>query len=149
MKVLVTGQLGSAVAGSGVSGNTWTSGVSTAPIDLTRIDQGERVGIWLLLTGNPGLTTASFAVIWKGSYNKEAGNFGTFKQPTVASGVTGNYLIKSAQVTGNATFAPSTVSGLPYLITIQPCVPFIRLQAIQTGVGTTNATILKWAVCAF
>ena len=142
MKVLKTGQLGTAVAGSGVTGLTFGSGTSTPPIDLTNIGSSERIGIWLSVEGDFGVSGASVAAIWKGSYTRSGATYTAFLRGD-QSGSTGNYLIKAAKTTGGF-FANGS-----YMKTIQPCMPWIKIEAIQKRAGTTNAGIIKWAVTVF
>ena len=141
MKVLATGTLGAAIAGSGVTGKTAGSGTSTPPINLSGIGQSDRVGVWLSVEGNFGLTTAKVNCFWKGAYTRTGVTYTGFVRGAETSEVTGNYIIKSAH-TSSGMFANGT-----FLKVIQPCMPFIRLEALTTGTGTTNAGILRWAVC--
>jgi hypothetical protein len=140
MKILSIGQLGTAIAGSGVTGLTFGSGTSTPPIDLTGISSADRIGVWLSVEGDFGKSGCSVAVIWKGSYNRSGATYTAFLRGD-QSGVTGNYLIKSSRTTGGF-FANGS-----FLKVIRPCMPWIRLEAIQKRAGTTNAGIIKYAVC--
>ena len=142
MKVLMTGQLGEAISGSGVTGNAWGSGTSTPPVDLTNIGPGSKVGIWLSLQGDFGYTSTSLAMIWRGSYSKSGTTYSAFLRGNT-SGLTGNYLVKAARTTGGF------FSDGSYLKVIEPCMPWIKLEAARNVSSTTTAGIVKWAVCAF
>ena len=142
MKVLKTGQLGTVIAGSGVTGQTFGSGTSTPPIDLSAVGSNDRVGVWLSVEGDFGVSGASVAAIWKGSYSRSGATYTAFLRGN-QSGSTGNYLIKSAKTTGGF-FANGS-----YMKVIEPCMPWIKIEAIQKRAGTTNAGIIKYAVCAF
>jgi hypothetical protein len=142
MRVLATGVLGQAVAGSGATGLTFGSGTSTPPINLTNIGPADRVGIWLSMEGELGTSGGSLAAIWKGCYQKSGVTYTAFLRGD-QSGLTGNYLIKKARTTGGF-FADGT-----YLKVIQPCMPWIRLETVVKRASVTNQCILRWAVCAF
>lgn len=141
MKILKIGQLGQAIAGSGVTGLTFGSGTSTPPIDLTNLTPADRLGIWLSIEGDFGKSGCSVAAIWKGSYCRSGATYAAFLRGD-QSGITGNYLIKSARTTGGF------FSNGSYIKVIKPCMPWIKLEAIQKRAGTTNAGIIKWAICA-
>ena len=142
MKIISTGQLGTAVSGSGVTGKAFNSGTSTPPIDLSGIGSNDRVGVWLSVEGDFGISGASIDMIWKGSYAKSGATYTAFLRGD-QSGLTGNYVVKNARTTGGF-FANGS-----YMKVIQPCMPWMRLEAIRKISSTTTAGVVKWAVCAF
>jgi len=83
MKVLKTGQLGTVIAGSGVTGQTFGSGTSTPPIDLSAVGSNDRVGVWLSVEGDFGVAGCSVAAIWKGSYSRKV--YGGSRSPRAKS----------------------------------------------------------------
>ena len=135
MKVLKTGTLGSAVSGSGVTGVSFGNGTATPPIDLSAMGSQNRVGVWLSLEGSLGNSGGSLSAIWKGSPSRSGDTYTAFLR--------GDYLVKDARTTGGF-FANGS-----YLKVLEPCMPWIKLEAIVSRAGTTNAAILRWGVVAF
>lgn len=135
MRVLSIGTL------STVTTAAYGSGVSTPPIDLSRIDWPNNLGIWLSLEGDLGRTGASVSVIARSSYSKAGVTWPIYSAKT---GVTEPYLIKSG--TSKTGFEGNGA----YLVSLPAIMPFLKLEAIASGgAGTTNNMKVMYAVCHF
>jgi len=132
MKILETGTL------SNVTGAVFGSGVSTAPIELSRDNLSPTLGFWFSIAGDTGRTGGSIAVVAKGCYQK--------------GGTT--YAVESTELVKSGTSVSGKSANGSYWVMKDIVAPWMRLEAVasksgstQHGTGTTYSCVVRYAIC--
>lgn len=138
MKLVKSGQL------SGITGNAFSGGVSTAPIYISRsLRQDAQVGIQVRLHGDTGRLVASgssIAVKVKVAH-KRGGPYADI-QVNNANGtpVPGGYVVKSGTSESNVFGAGTYFKMMPALA------PWMKIHAIASKSASTKTSGLTYAI---